>query len=269
MKILDTAKNVVERAPVLQKPAHALYTSALKTKNAVLFPLARNGLYLPKTLSDRGQDAWVVDIFAGKRDGFFLEAGAADGFSESNTYLLEKRYGWRGICVEPNPELFERLSNSGRACTCVPDLIDGSEKVVEFVSSGQESGIVGDDTDNSVAMRSDHIEALRDVGMVQSMRSKTLQMILDEHRAPDTIDYFSFDVEGAETRILRTFPFDRYRFLAMTVERPTPELNSLLFANDYVFVRNSLYDSFYVHRSHPNIANIELEPFAQIPPKGI
>src|SRR3954467_13243874 len=37
--------------------------------------------------------------------GFFVEAGGNDGFTQSNTYALERRHGWRGILVEPVPEL--------------------------------------------------------------------------------------------------------------------------------------------------------------------
>src|SRR5680860_384457 len=39
--------------------------------------------------------------------GVFVEAGANDGIWQSNTYLLERR-GWRGVLIEPIPELFDR-----------------------------------------------------------------------------------------------------------------------------------------------------------------
>jgi FkbM family methyltransferase len=266
---VDRARSLVEQFPVLQRPAHVAYSTMLKAKNLVVAPLFKFTGYLPQSLSDRGQDAWVVEIFGGKLGGFFLEAGAADGFSESNTFVLEKRYGWKGICVEPNPALFDRLIHSGRTCICLNELIDSGTGTVEFASSGQESGIISSDTDNSLALRKDYLTALRKSGMIQMMKTKPLADILAACKAPQTIDYFSFDVEGSETRILRNFPFDRYVFLSMTIERPTPELNSILFANGYSFVKNSLYDTFYVHRSHPNFSNIEKMPFAQIPPKNI
>ncbi|MGI6100339.1 MAG: hypothetical protein ACOYD3_11385 [Kiritimatiellia bacterium] len=40
-------------------------------------------------------------------NGFFIEAGANDGFTQSNTYWLERFRGWRGILVEPIPSLYE------------------------------------------------------------------------------------------------------------------------------------------------------------------
>ena len=42
--------------------------------------------------------------------GFFVEAGAHDGFTQSNTYWLERFRGWRGLLVEPMPELRPGMS---------------------------------------------------------------------------------------------------------------------------------------------------------------
>ena len=43
---------------------------------------------------------------AKKQDGFFIEAGAHDGVEASNTLYLEKKMGWKGLLVEPNPDTF-------------------------------------------------------------------------------------------------------------------------------------------------------------------
>lgn len=100
------------------------------------------------------------------------------------------------------------------------------------------------------------------------METLPLAEVFDRYDAPKVIDYFSLDVEGSETRILRDFPFDRYCFLTLTVERPTPELNEILFANGYHFVRNSLYDTFYVHESLPGFDTLPRKPFEQLPSKA-
>jgi hypothetical protein len=118
-----------------------------------------------------------------------------------------------------------------------------------------------------MAIRSKQIEDARSKGAVIRLATVPLANVLDEINAPSTIDFFSFDVEGAETRILRRFPFDRYRFLSLTVERPTAELNEVLFLNGYIFVKNLSFDSFYVHESLEGVSQIKKETFAQIPPK--
>ena len=53
-----------------------------------------------------------------------------------------------------------------------------------------------------------------------SVRTKSLLSILDEAKAPRTIEYLSLDIEGAELYVMEHFPFDTYTFLVITVERP-------------------------------------------------
>ena len=51
------------------------------------------------------QDIFVLYTLNWKRNGFFVEFGATNGIDLSNTYLLEKDFGWKGILSEPNPGL--------------------------------------------------------------------------------------------------------------------------------------------------------------------
>jgi FkbM family methyltransferase len=213
------------------------------------------------------QDRWVVDeVFKGKRDGWFLDLAASDGLNGNNTLVLERDLGWTGLCIEPNPAYFANLQRN-RRCAVSSACIDETPGEVEFWPNGELGGIIAEDTDNSRAIRAAQLDEAHAKGEVLRLPTVTLADVLFAHKAPPLIDYFSFDVEGAETRILRTFPFERWRFLAMTVERPTPELNSTLFANGYVFVRNVSFDSFYVHESLPGLDHLRRDPFEQIPPK--
>ncbi len=216
---------------------------------------------------EKGQDRWVVEeVFPGRRDGWFLDLAATDGIYASNTVSLERELGWTGLCVEPNPHFFTRLLLN-RTCRVLKACIDEAPGVVDFLPYGGLGGIVADDTDNSRAVRGQLLEDSYRAGKVLKIATRTLEEVLVEFGAPEAVDYFSFDVEGAETRILRSFPFSRWRFMSLTIERPSPELNALLFANDYVFVRNSRFDSFYVHASLPNLGTLAREPFEQIPAK--
>lgn len=268
-RFVRSTQRVIDRYPTLQKPAHFAFSSVQTTRNATLFWRIKHLGYQPNSLSVSGQDRWVIDVLKGKTNGFFIDLGAGDGFSGNNTYVLEKYYGWKGLCIEPNPILFDVLTNKyERRCTRISDLVDAESKRVDYLMNGQDSGIIDSDTDNNDRVRAAQIEALRLRGRVKTVRTKTLVDVLDENSAPRTIDYFSFDVEGAETRILRNFRFDRYTFLTLTIERPTPELNDILFRNGYSFVRNSLYDTFYVHQSIPGFSEIKRMPFEQLPQKS-
>jgi len=56
-----------------------------------------------------GQDMWVSKVFRNCASGFFIDFGAFDGLTISNTFYLEKELGWKGICVEPNFSFFPKL----------------------------------------------------------------------------------------------------------------------------------------------------------------
>ncbi len=258
----------LDRHSWLARVAYLLFSAVMWLKNLLYWSGYRWFGIVPRRMSDRGQDRWVIDeVFKGKTGGFFVELGAFDGFSEANTFVLEKRYGWRGLCIEANPVNYKKLTEvTRRDCTCVPLAVDPVAGKLEFYLDGQRSSLVVEEADH--ALDKMELDKARAEGRIVSVETLPLAEIFDRYDAPRVIDYFSLDVEGSETRILREFPFDRYTFLTLTVERPTPELNEILFANGYHFVRNSLYDTFYVHDSLPGFDSLPRKPFEQLPAKA-
>ena len=123
--------------------------------------------------------------------------------------------------------------------------IDGENQQVEYLYNEGRGGIIDDDTDNNLEQRRDLILKYRGENKTSIFETRTLHEVLEE----------------------KNFPFNLYTFLALTIERPTPELNNKLFNNGYIFVKNYKVDSFYIHSSISNLNEIYKEPFSQIPPK--
>jgi FkbM family methyltransferase len=216
----------------------------------------------------KGQDRWLVEeIYNQKEAGFFVDLAAFDGISGNNTYLLEKAFQWRGICIEPSPLSVPYLKKN-RSAIIEPTCIDYTNHIVKFrIDNGWLGGIVADDTQNNTLYRAKEIQKAHETQSILHLKTKTLEQVLDEHKAPPIIDYLSLDAEGAETRILRHFPFNRYTFLAITIERPSDELHALLIKNDYVFIKTCHFCAFYLHKTHPKSLVLPKETFTPLPKK--
>jgi FkbM family methyltransferase len=221
--------------------------------------------------SQCGQDEFLIEEITNyQKNGYFVEIGAFEGTYLSNTVVLERELDWQGICVEANPEFF-KLMKERRNCIKVRACLDEKEQEVIFrVDNNVFAGIIDDDTDNGQKLSDMQIQSLLSQKKAIKMKTKTLEKVLAKKNAPKVIDFLSMDVEGAEYRILKNFPFDKYVFLAVVIERPTPELNELLFENDYVFVKNqecgacAQFDTWYIHKSHPRFDKIQKKPFEQV-----
>mmetsp|Transcript_64527 Transcript_64527/g.138368 ORF Transcript_64527/g.138368 Transcript_64527/m.138368 type:complete len:274 (+) Transcript_64527:107-928(+) len=199
--------------------------------------------------SQVGQDKLVQAILNCKRGGFFVDLAAHDAADLSNTLMLERDFGWDGICMEANPFYTPGLAK--RRCTTVLAAVGSpSNQLVNFTYKGAFGGIVSDKFDNHDAG-----------GAVQvKLQTKALGEILDELNAPHVIDYFSLDVEGAESLVMNGFPWEKYKFSVITVERPKEDLKATLYGHGYRFLRkNSNFDDeTWVSLDFVHIANANL-----------
>ncbi|MEM9096563.1 MAG: FkbM family methyltransferase [Pseudomonadota bacterium] len=196
-------------------------------------------LSLQDSVSQASQDLWVIEEAAwGKRNGYFVDIGAHDGVKFSNTFLLERRYGWSDLLIEANPASFEKCRAARRAKS-LNLCLDETDGEVDFAPHGMMGGIVAADTDNADVPE----DAIR-------VRTRRLQDVLDEQNAPKVIGYLSIDVEGAEERVLRSFDFNAYRFNCITIERPSQMLRDRFREAGYIEVRHHPnLDTYLIHET--------------------
>jgi hypothetical protein len=90
--------------------------------------------------SQSGQDLFVLMITNGKKNGVFLDIGAHHPTFISNTYLLEKEFGWAGTLIELDDE-FCKLCKDQRSSKLICEdatTIDYSDffnkKFVDYIS---------------------------------------------------------------------------------------------------------------------------------------
>jgi len=162
---------------------------------------------LKDTYSQFGQDLYVADVlFQGKKGGVFLDIGAHDGISLSNTYLLEKKHGWTGICIEALPEVFSKLIKS-RDCICVNAAAtrQGGEQV-EFEKIDGYGEMLSGMVENYDPKHLERISKEQEAHGFSTSRilvdTVSPADVLIEHGLTD-VDYVSIDIEGGELGALQ------------------------------------------------------------------
>ncbi len=201
--------------------------------------------------SQLGQDILGLSISGLDKPGYFVEFGAADGIALSNTFVLEKEFGWSGILCEPGTNWHQSLQ-ANRDCIidtrCVYSV---SGESVSFSENylGELSSI----TKFASPRKQGFIKRTLSSYQVETV---SLEDLLDFHKAPKQIEFLSIDTEGSEFEILDGFDFQTYSFGSICVEHnfgPTRELiKSLLTKNGYTQVHADLseFDDWYIQSTN-------------------
>lgn len=172
--------------------------------------------------------------------GFFVDLAANEPVRLSNTRTLERDFQWRGICIEAQQKLWQKLARE-RLCKVVGTAIAVHDEVVTFGHHPQsdKSGIVGMETPHGRSVRTETVPAV------------SLAKVLRSLGAPRTVDYLSLDIEGAELLAMRSFPYSAYNVSMLTVERPSPALRALLNTHGYSYVCDNGWfsDELWMHQS--------------------
>lgn len=197
--------------------------------------------------SQIGQDIDVIKYYKNKKNGYFIEIGASDGVKFSNTFLLEKKYNWKGICVEPIPENYKLLCKNRPNSHCSNKAvynISNLDVIFDIAEYDLLSGI----TDNIDC----HKKAVDKNKKQITVKTISLNDLLDSYNSPNIIDYLSLDTEGSEFEILKTFDFNKYKFGLIHVEHNyveprRTEIRNLLLKNNYIYICENKFDDCYKH----------------------
>ena len=143
------------------------------------------------------------------KNNFFIEAGANDGITQSNTALLEFKYGWSGVLVEPNLENFKKAASSRKNSKVYRGALvskDYDKQTIQGIFStdsltrwgGLCSGVLPE-----------HLSFAPE--WICEVPAVTLSHVLEECKAPEKIGLLSLDVEGYEIQALMGLDTEKWR----------------------------------------------------------
>ena len=93
---------------------------------------------IEQSYSQALQDMFILSVLNGKRNGTFLEVGGYAPIFISNTYLLEKYFGWSGVSIDYDPIVEPQFRNTGRTAkfiTADATKLDYDKILSEFSSN--------------------------------------------------------------------------------------------------------------------------------------
>jgi len=184
--------------------------------------------------------------------GFFVECGALDGETRSNTLYLERYAHWAGLLIEADPSNFQSLKFKFRK-SIVSNTCLSTKSYPVMVSFEQNSNQGRVSSYGVGVIEKNHVD-------VQCFALTTYMLALNVSK----IDYFSLDVEGAELDILKTIDLEKLDISTLSVEfiHDVEGKNAIKehmvangyfvltevthpnwLANDFMFVKKSFFDT--------------------------
>jgi len=206
-----------------------------------------NEFYNNRIYSQSGQDAFVISYFNNKKNGVFIDIGAADGIKLSNTYYLEKELNWTGICFEPNPITFKNLDEN-RNCIKIMAGVSDKKSIEKFTIANFLSGITKY-YDPRHVKRIEETKQKKDEIEVQCL---LLCDVLREYNIFN-IDYLDIDTEGNEFEIIKTIDFDKFDIKLITIENNynNKDQTNFVISKGYELVGKLGGDEIFIKKTPP------------------
>ena len=140
--------------------------------------------------------------------------------------------GWRRLCIEPVPRIYELMSDIRNAVCLNVALADyNGEGLFLEISRGlsQMGGLMA-------TLHKDLTEIIKEKGSETrevNVLVKTFQSIVSDQDLTH-IDYCSIDVEGAEISVLKGIDFNKSNISVFSIENPTSLGNNQSLVRDYM-----------------------------------
>jgi FkbM family methyltransferase len=164
------------------------------------------------SFSKSGDDIQLMKLINNYTPGVYVDIGCWHPIKASNTYYFHLRK-WKGICIDPNPELKE-LYEKFRPSDDFVNVGIGNSTSSMFYYMLEESSM---NTFSYEFIQKHNLES-KIIKKVE-VPMFTLKEILDLRlKKEDRLDFFDVDAEGFDLEILKTNDWDTYRPKIIVVE---------------------------------------------------
>ena len=207
-----------------------------------------------------GQPLFLEELFDRLRDEddkdrkkFFIEAGAFDGVTGSNTLRFELSDEWTGLLVEPHPLSYDAARSLQRNAWTIQTCFSVTKSPGEIEFDSYESGgsVVNPDIDERPS------EILGFPGGIPNSKILKMQCMpfysIIAALGNPKIDFFSLDIDGVDFQVLETIPWQLVDISVLEIE--TAALGDV-FPGDWDTLASFLDDKGYVFYKRLSIDDI-------------
>jgi FkbM family methyltransferase len=186
------------------------------------------------------------------KGGTFLDIGANDGITLSNTYALAKYYGWCGMLVEASPKAYDRLLENYKQFTDrefdLANVAIGKEDgELEFYESGEHLR-KGDVGLLSTGMKGE-LDRWHDMEFEKIMvPMESFKTMLSKSRF-HKFDLLSIDIEGMELEVLPQIDFSALGIRVAVIEwnsKNREAYNAIMLPQGFKLVDSNLENLIYL-----------------------
>lgn len=196
------------------------------------------------------QDKFLNEnFFKNKKNGAFVDIGAHDGITGSNSYFFEKYLEWKGLCVEPIPSVFDKLIKN-RNCFCeqVAAWKENDIKKFKIIEGYSEmlSGLVDSYEDEHKKRIDSEVKHFNQKSIEIEVQCVDINLLLLKYNLYN-IDFLSIDTEGSEIEILKKIDFSKFKIDYISVENNynNSEIRDILKKSNFTLINRLNIDDVY------------------------
>jgi FkbM family methyltransferase len=191
-----------------------------------------------QSYSQKHEDLIIDKILKFQKKGFYVDVGASDPVRFNNTFRFYKK-GWRGINIEPNAVLMEKIKKARKNDINLYMGIGSSGKVLKFYIFFPHTL-----STFSKAEADNYLKQGFPLEKESEIRLETMAEMLEKNAGGKKIDFLSIDIEGNDLEALKSNDWNKFRPRIICVELNTHDGNK----EEALAIENFLKENGYIKK---------------------
>jgi FkbM family methyltransferase len=158
-----------------------------------------------------GEDLLLTHLLGHRSEGVYVDVGCFHPIVYSNTYIFYRR-GWRGLAIDPNPELKKAWDRYRRGDVFLNLAVTSAAGKMAYLADSKRPAM-------NMVLDEDRLSRMDSANyMVRSCDTSPLSEIMNKYLNGKRIDLLNVDCEGMDVEVLESNDFEKYRPTVIAVE---------------------------------------------------